>query len=1112
MDLGSGSSKGLRCEDDPYCVDPSDPRKTFLHKADTHDFMTAEDDSPPPKPSRAVPLVYVVVMICVLWIVYVNVARQYSMYKRKREVRDRRRRAGIPDDDDRPFDVAYSAAALARRRETEERQKAEQEQARLDAESNTPFAQMAGSFESRLPYNVRMQGLQPPSGLVHRQVTNPRARGFSPAPEVQQFRSQGAFLQPIQPQQQSLRYHYSNGDAATITSSESPPGQGAPPPVWEDQYAPPSVRAVNERTRARQAAAAATTTSTLGRRSRKDLHFGNDSEIENEAASRQQRLRTGAQSAKDADDEAKFIGRGRTRKRGQDPEDTEDQDNNRANPRRRVDDSEDARTMPGALPEMQPAGPIAGKRKAAEDQGETAQDSETVEGPRKPRKKVKRGKEKATREEAEDDAAPEVEKKEAPSRQPGEEWMADGVKYKMADNGDVLREAVIQERKTVVPVKDDKLSPTRRTPTTKTIYHSFVRSWMTQADFEKAKSEGRISAVFKEDAFMAEVHRQSSPLHGSDMEDDIRSETGQTPLNTGAYRTKLGYDRPIAASPSLMNMMKQSADDLRRQHMHSPVRKNFMPSKRGATMTRTERARAEEEAWADVRKGWRQTNAKNAPAPSPSVVSAPPVTKKDSNPFAPVAPAPSASKSEGTIVPQSAAAPTVPTLTITPATAPLPKDPNPAPKPALFSVTVPEKKDAEPAKPPLFTMPSFSAPTPSTATSSAALAPVSNEAAKPSLFNFAATKPTEPEPKPAASMLFSGGFSSNNTNPPPATANKPPSLFGPNFGNSNNASAPTAPLFGLTPPTATTPNTGPAASEQKQPSNTLAATAPAQVAPQTQPFSMPSTTPAQPSFQFPPAPLFGAKAPPAINTSVTSNSLNGAPGNQNPFGPSQPSSTGQMTGFGGSSGGAAPAEAPKFSFGGGAFGSGTLAPKSTGAGGLFGSGTMAPVTAAPSGLFGGGIGGFGSQQPTTTTPGSSQPSNSSLSIFGAAKTGDAQNNTAKPSFSFGQPAAPTAPSASPFGQSPSTLFGNSASAVATPAATQTTFGNQPSSGFTFGAGFGGAQNNTTAATPSSPFGQPTTPQAGTPGQVPGSATAPVFNIGTPPPAQRTFKGMPRSRR
>lgn len=112
--------------------------------------------------------------------------------------------------------------------------------------------------------------------------------------------------------------------------------------------------------------------------------------------------------------------------------------------------------MPGALPEMQPAGPMAGKRKAAEDEGEggeTAQDTETVEAPRKPRKKAKRGKEKAAQEEAQKDTAPEVEKSEVPApRQPGEEWEADGVKYKMGDNGLTLREAILQERKTVMPV------------------------------------------------------------------------------------------------------------------------------------------------------------------------------------------------------------------------------------------------------------------------------------------------------------------------------------------------------------------------------------------------------------------------------------------------------------------------------------------------------------------------------------------------------------------------------------------------------------------------------------------------------------------------------------
>ncbi|KAG9036500.1 hypothetical protein FRB95_008798 [Tulasnella sp. JGI-2019a] len=1138
MDSDSGRFTGLQCGEDSYCMDPTDSQTDFLHETDAHDFMTAEEVTLPPKSSnKVVPLVYIATILCALWVVYVNVARRYNVYKRKRELRDRRRRAGIPDEDDRPFDIAYAAAAMARRRETDERQKAEQEQTKLEAASNMPFTQMASSFDTRLPYNVRMQGLQPPSGLVHRQVTHPRARGFSPAPEVQSLRSQGTFLQPIQPQQSSLRYLYSNGDNTTIASSESPPGQGPPPPTWEDQYAPPSVRALNEKSRARQAAAAPTT-STLGRRSRKDLHFGNDSEIENEVVSRQQRLRTGSQLAKDADDEAKFIGRGHTRKRGQDAEDTGDHDNSRANPRRRVEELEDARTMPGALPEMQPAAAVAGKRKAAEEVEDPAeQDLETVQAPRKPRKKAKRGKEKADRDEGQTDP-PAVDKNDGPStRQPGEEWSADGVKYKMGENGEVLREAIVQERKTVVPVRDDRLSPIRKTPSTKTIYHSFTRSWLTQEAFEKAQKEGRISDVFDHDAFMAEVHRQSSPMQGSDMEDDLRSETGQTPLNTGAYRTKLGYDRPMPASPSLMNVMKQSADDLRRQHMQSPSRKNFVPSKRGATMTRTERARAEEEAWADVRQGWRRMNAKNTPTPTPapSVVNVAPVASHSSNPFTPPAPSPPVSQPEVASVPKPAEPPSVPAVTVTPASAPITpaiatappaETTNLAPKPPLFTVKEPEKKEADPPKPPIFTMPSFMAPpNPSTSTSGVTSAPVLNGASKPPPFSFSVSKPPEPESKQPTPNPFSGAFGTNNSTVP-ATGNK--SLFGTGFGNNNTNATPS---FGSFQPTASASNTTPAAPEQKQPTNVTVPSVTSQATPQFQPFSMPTLAqPSQTPFQFASSSPFGSKGPSTTATPPT-NLSGGAPVSQNAFGGSQPSSIGQNTGFSGVTGGAA----PKFSFGGGAFGGG--ATSNSGSGGSFGGGNMVgPSASAPSGLFGGSGGGFGSQQQPAAAPGLSQPSSSGLQIFGTAKTGgDSQNNTtAKPSFSFGQtpaapsaspfgqtPAAPSAspfgqtpaaPSASPFGQNTSNLFGNTASAASTPAATSTTFGNQQSFGFTFGANFGGPQNTTAGAVPSSPFGQPATPQANSNGQVPGSATAPVFNIGTPPPAQRAFKGMPRARR
>lgn len=264
-------------------------------------------------------------------------------------------------------------------------------------------------------------------------------------------------------------------DDNTIASSASPPRRPAPPP-WEDRYAPAELRAANNRDRARQAAVP--TTSTLGRRSRKELNLDNESNADPEDSARQRprSSKWGAEEAIDGDDEARFIGvrfdtpvvtnvilignvilqRGRTRKRDQEAEEgEEDQEHGRAKSKRRVTEPERLQTMPGALPDMQPA--ASGKRKAAdEEEEEVPKDQTTVQPPRKARKKTKHPDGQTLK-----DGKREEKKTEGNGRQPGDEWEADGVRNKMGTDMEELREAFVKEQAPAVKAVGSFISELR---------------------------------------------------------------------------------------------------------------------------------------------------------------------------------------------------------------------------------------------------------------------------------------------------------------------------------------------------------------------------------------------------------------------------------------------------------------------------------------------------------------------------------------------------------------------------------------------------------------------------------------------------------------------------
>lgn len=283
-------------------------------------------------------------------------------------------------------------------------------------------------------------------------------------------------------------------ESPTISSSDSPPNP--PPPAWQDQYAPPEIKAQHDRQR-EQALAAVTTTSSLGRRSRKHLFLDGDSNSEADIPSRVRRRTNqwGTTEAIDGDNNARWAtsnnafgqvrngpvcvdkgeatdthfpqGQGQRRIRKRDAEADSDIENEdpRAKSKRKVDaelpsipgqfksPTSDQTTHGSAI-----SGP--GKRKAREDEESTEIDD--GKGRQPSTKQKKRVRVLSYHESRQGDAGPvdeemiegedDQEMAPEPIRQPGEEWTADGKKYKMDEDGVVRILGYVKEETTTLHV------------------------------------------------------------------------------------------------------------------------------------------------------------------------------------------------------------------------------------------------------------------------------------------------------------------------------------------------------------------------------------------------------------------------------------------------------------------------------------------------------------------------------------------------------------------------------------------------------------------------------------------------------------------------------------
>ncbi|KAG8933663.1 hypothetical protein FRC01_007803 [Tulasnella sp. 417] len=920
--------------------------------------------------------------------------RYWENYQRRQAVLERRRRAGIPDEDTRPFEIAYAEAALRRREQDEERRRKELEQAEASQQQDSDWSRLGRTINHS--QDPRYEARPYSANLVQRRPV--------PQPYV------------VQPPAHLPLFDYNRNNQGTL------PLRGMQP--------------------------------ILGRRSRKHLFLDGDSNSEADIPSRVRRRtdQWGTTEAIDGDNNARWAtsnvvgqGHGQRRIRKRDAEVDSDIENEdpRAKSKRKVDaelpsipgqfksPTSDQTTHPSAI-----SGP--GKRKARED--EEATEIDDGKGRQPSTKQKKRVRVLSYHESKQGDVAPAdeemVEGEDDLIRRPGEEWTADGKKYKMNEDGVVrILGYVKEETSTIHP---GRYSPKRSIKT------AIRAKWLTEEEYADAETAGTLVPGIQEEYISIEQHPLSRA--GSEAPSDWSAAVGQTPLKTGGMKTGLGSDRhppPFASLPHAGNL---PVEQHRLLHLASPARKGMMIGGKSlrpmGSQSQWERKQAEAKAMEALREARRKAKAEATPAVKPAATVA--VLGETSKP------------AQATVAP-SASLPT-------------------------FKVTAPTTTSSEAApKPPIFTLPGASA-----STSTEQKKDEDKKAEPPKVVRFSFGTPST-EPTTTAPASATANATSATTAPAPATAaapslfpvstpasttstTAPPSVFG-NFGQTKaedkKPEAPAAPGLSFKLPGSATPATGTnkpvlsfgggslfgaSSSTTPTPSTTIPAATTAPAAAPTVPTSSKPAEPPKLSFGFgnttgaTTTPLFGAQ------TTSTSSTTPSAP--TNIFGSTQPS--------------AAAADATKRP---------SAAPlqPSTGAG-VFGT----AATTQPSGaLFGGATsGGFGTSFGTaapkpdaaTTKPtfsfggAATAPSATGFTSFGAAAPKPAENSADKPATGGGLSilgAAQKGPqSSAPSGFGTSTLFGGSNNTASTPA-----FGQSMT-------------NGTSTATPS--FGQTTTASAPTP--------------------------------
>ncbi|KAL4241852.1 hypothetical protein ABKN59_000603 [Abortiporus biennis] len=602
-------------------------------------------------------------------------------------------------------------------------------------------------------------------------------------------------------------------------------------------------------------------------------------------------------------------------------------------------------------------------------------------------------------------------------RRVGEEWEANGVIYKVGPNGQRLRQALVKKATSRYPMPTDSQHPDRSAN-----INVFVETWLSEEEYSLAKD--RHELAWQQDSL------SPAPSTPGDVPDSP-SKSGKNLLwSSTSHREspvprRAAFRQSIATSVGLrLNPFQQAQLPVTRRvtsfHGHPTPTPDSPKLQSSKSYSKWEKQDLEAAAMAKLReKAMKSASPSVTPKP-PSATSAPPLFSAPSTQATPSAPAPTASATTYTAPSNlfskpSAAAETKPASTpdsTTAASAPSAKTSFAPPSTPLFGPSSALKPSAPPEKPaavPFPSQPSSGQNKPSTFTwGKPPAAPASSSAPATSSSNvpsFFANTQTAAKPAPVPSPAPAPPASQSTAQP------KPTFSFGPQ---------PTAPPAGSSPF-----GSQPAKEQEKKPEN---ASTPGTslfsrlggIAPGGDASAAGSSTG---SFSF------ATKAPATTTISNTATT---------------PSNNSGTT--------SAPAAPPKFDFG---FSkpqpppSTTTAPKTTSAFGPPQSSNDAPKQSA---FF------SSSFQPSSTTVPSD--ASKSTSVFGQTPTVD--NN--KPTF--GSTSQPTAPATSAM-KPPTSAFGSTAStgsAFSGFGATSAT-----SNGSTFGGGASKDAGNAGATKPAFSF-------------------------------------------
>ncbi|KAG8889458.1 hypothetical protein FRB99_003980, partial [Tulasnella sp. 403] len=234
---------------------------------------------------------------------------------RRIEILERRRRAGIPDDDKRPFNIAYVAATQKRRKKEEARILAERQRIESAEQKKLEKAQVGRAVNSRQTRSHPSEPIFMPSAQERRRQ--------EVAKILAEFHRPGRYEPQKQDRAQLVRAmttrHARPGTLPTLESSDStiytptalPLERAVTQPQPTFRYAPPHIKVHLDRDRARTRAAAVTT-SILGRRSRKHLILDDDASSEPHDSTRDAKTRRldtwGIDVAIDGDNDPKWSG------------------------------------------------------------------------------------------------------------------------------------------------------------------------------------------------------------------------------------------------------------------------------------------------------------------------------------------------------------------------------------------------------------------------------------------------------------------------------------------------------------------------------------------------------------------------------------------------------------------------------------------------------------------------------------------------------------------------------------------------------------------------------------------------------------------------------------